>query len=594
MFIDDLASAPNPQFARPSRVDLNGSWRFAFDDEDVGVRNRWFDDLDRLTQRITVPFPPESRLSGIHDTSYHSVLWYGREFDDSRADDSARLLVKFGAVDYEADVWVDGSHVGRHRGGHTPFHFDVTDALDTQRVSHTVVLRAQDDPHDVEQPRGKQDWQERPHVIWYHRTSGVWQSVWLETVPSVHIETVRWRFDDERTLLDFEVELNRRPDEGSTVMIDVLHDDRLVTSIRSSATARTVIGQAGIPATPGQADARGYLWSPAIPTLLGIRATLDSPGHGDDIVHSYAGLRTVRTRGRRLLINGQSTFLRLVLQQGYWPESQIAAPSPEALKSEAEVILALGFNGARIHQKVEDPRFLYWADRLGLLIWGETANAFTYSERAIERHASEWREAVLRDRNHPSIIAWVPFNESWGVSQLGASAAQRHAVTAAYHRTHQLDGTRPVVGNDGWENTAGDFLTIHDYSWDPAVLDGRYSDESALERTLGSYFPGARPIEVGNFQNAGKPVLVTEFGGVSYAPDDDSQWFGYGKVSTQDEYVAQYRALTNALHGSTLLAGFCYTQLADTEQETNGLLSDNREPKAPLDVLARITRGEDR
>jgi hypothetical protein len=315
-------------------------------------------------------------------------------------------------------------------------------------------------------------------------------------------------------------------------------------------------------------------------------------GDRADVVHTYLGLRTIELSGRKFLINGRPQFLRFVLNQGYWPESQLTAPSPEALRREVELIRELGFNGARTHQKVEDPRFIYWADRLGLLLWGETANAFEFTERAIDRHLDEWREAVLRDRNHPSIIAWVPFNESWGISEVGHSRAQQQAVKAAYHRTHMLDGTRPVIGNDGWENVAGDLFTIHDYTWDPEVLRKRYADEDKLAVTTESYFPGSRHLAIGDFETGGKPVMVTEFGGVSYAPDSGEEWFGYGKVSNNDEFIEKYKALTDALSESELICGFCYTQLTDTEQETNGLLTEKREPKIPFDTISRITRGD--
>jgi hypothetical protein len=333
------------------------------------------------------------------------------------------------------------------------------------------------------------------------------------------------------------------------------------------------------------------LWSPDQPNLIGAELTLSENGL-DDVVQSYVGLRTIELSGRRFLINGRSVFLRFVLNQGYWPESRLAAPSPEALKREVELIRELGFNGARIHQKIEDPRFLYWADRLGLLLWGEIANAFTFSERAIDRHLDEWREAVLRDRNHPSIIAWVPFNESWGISEVGHSEAQQHAVKVAYHRTHMLDGTRPVVGNDGWENVIGDLFTIHDYQWDAQVLRDRYTHESQLPGTIANYFPGARHLAVGDFDPDGKPVMVTEYGGVSFAPGSDEAWFGYGKVGNQADFAEKYRELTSALDESDLICGFCYTQLTDTEQETNGLLTENREPKVPMAELRAITRGE--
>ncbi len=590
--IDRLAQAPNPQFARDSRVDLCGEWSFAFDDEDVGRAERWFIDGEKLESTITVPYPPESKLSGIADTSFHPICWYARSFADPRTVDNGRLILHFGAVDYAATVWVDGVEIGGHEGGQTPFSLDATDALEADRQEHLIVVRAFDDPLDVEQPRGKQDWLENPHSIFYHRTTGIWQPVWFEVTPERRILSVRWRFDRARWHVDFEVELSSRSSSDATLTIELDRDGTLAAQATVMANERIATGQIRIGTANSAVNRHSLLWSPSQPTLLGGTITLSESGSSDDQVLSYAGLRTVETAGRRILINGSPVFLRFVLEQGYWPESHLASPSANALEREVDLIKELGFNGARIHQKVEDPRFLFWADRKGLLLWGEAANAFTFSDRAIQRHASEWREAVLRDRNHPSIIAWVPFNESWGISEVGASTEQQQAVKAAYHRTHQLDGTRPVIGNDGWENVIGDLLTLHDYSWEPDVLRQRYSTEAGFENTLRDYFPGSRRVVIGDYNPADKPVLVTEFGGVSYAPESGEEWFGYGTVQSEDEFIGRYRDLCNALHESELIAGFCYTQLTDTEQETNGLLTEDRQPKAAIEKLREITSGE--
>jgi len=590
MLIDQLASSPNPQFSRPSQVDLSGEWRFRFDDDDQGVRQRWFANPDALDRTITVPYPPESELSGINDKTYHAISWYARELDDARTNPEQRLLVNFGAVDYEATVWVDGVQVGAHRGGHTPFTVDATDALDPEASTHWLVVRAFDDPHDLEQPRGKQDWLPEPHIIWYHRTSGIWQPVWAEVTPAVRINNIWWKFDPARWLVDYEVELSATPQAGTTLAIDLDFGDERLSSVTVACNSRVVVGQMGL-GTQQAGDTGRLLWNPDRPKLIGATLTLTG-GVSDDVVHSYLGLRSIELVGRKFLINGRPTFLRFVLNQGYWPESQLTAPSPEALKREVELIKELGFNGARTHQKIEDPRFLYWADRLGLLLWGESANAFTFSDLAIDRHAGEWREAVLRDRNHPSVIAWVPFNESWGIGEVGRSPQQQEAVKAAYHRTHQLDGTRPVVGNDGWENVAGDLFTMHDYTWDQDLLRKRYATEAGLPDTIASFFPGARHMAVGDFETAGKPAMVTEFGGVSFAPDAGEDWFGYGKVRTAEEFTAKYQALVDALAESDLLCGFCYTQLTDTEQETNGLLDEKRQPKVDLKTLYSVTRSE--
>lgn len=591
MLVESLSSAPNPQFSRPGWRDQTGIWQFRFDDEDVGLRQQWYATPKQIDGTISVPYPPESPLSGVGDRDYHRVLWYARELDLAPLADGEHQLLHFGAVDFQATVWVDGAWVGSHVGGGTPFTCDITEALEPARDRHVVVVRAEDDPVNIEQPRGKQEWLPELHVIWYHRTSGIWQPVWTETSPAARILHMRWRFDPARWLVDYEIELSQAPEEGSTLSIELEYEGDPLTRLTVSATTRLIAGQLPVNRGGRHIHPNDLLWTTDRPTLLGATLTL-SGGAVDDVVQTYLGLRTITLSGRRFRINGRDVFLRFVLNQGYWPESQLAAPSPEALKREVELILELGFNGARNHQKIEDPRFLYWADRLGLLLWGETANSFLFTERSIDWHLDEWREAVLRDRNHPSVIAWVPFNESWGVDEVGYSEEQQHAVKAAYHRTKMLDGTRPVIGNDGWENVIGDLVTIHDYTWDPQTLRDRYTSEDQLPNTLATHFPGARHIAVGDFSTDGKPVMVTEYGGVAFAPNSGENWFGYGKVGSEEEYLAQYKALTDALSESDYICGFCYTQLTDTEQETNGLLNEKREPKVPLDKLRAITRHE--
>jgi hypothetical protein len=326
--------------------------------------------------------------------------------------------------------------------------------------------------------------------------------------------------------------------------------------------------------------------------LISTQVTLATPS-GSDVVAGYIGLRSLDWSGPTFRINGRPVFLRMVLNQGYWPDGHLTAPTPEDLRRDVELILALGFNGARNHQKIEDPRFLYWADRLGLLLWGEMPSAFTWSELAIRRHRNEWEEAVIRDRNHPSIIAWVPFNESWGVDEVGGAPEQQAAVKASYHQTKALDQSRPVIGNDGWENVIGDLFTVHDYTWDVPTLIERYADESGIDRTIETHFPGARNLVASDFQRAGKPVMVTEFGGVSFQPDAEEAWYGYGRVRTEAEFVETYRAMIRAMDQSRILCGFCYTQFTDTMQETNGLVTEHRQPKVPIETLAAITSGRE-
>lgn len=578
--------APNPQFVRPGWLDLTGTWRFRFDDNNQGINDRWFQaDFGDDSLQITVPYPPESKLSGIADPSFHPVVWYQRTLPEIPTDAPVRTLIRFGAVDFEATVWIDGVHVGGHRGGSSPFSIEVSTEWLRSLESPQMTLRVFDDPVDKEQPRGKQAWTDEPDGIWYKRTTGIWQPVWMEFVPEVHLEHIRWVFDAETASLQFDIELSRKPFELLQMQLEINAPDGKQTRASIEFEDRLTSGTIGL---QDLGDTDTLLWSPESPTLLSTRISTST----GDSVNGYIGLRSLGLKKSGFEINGVPTWLRLVLSQGYFPESHYAAPSAEAIRREVEITLALGFNGARTHQKAEDPRYLYWADRLGLLIWGEIGAAYTWSDRAIADLSNEWRELVRRDINHPSIITWVPFNESWGVSDLGSSELQRNAVRTLYALTNALDGTRPVIGNDGWEHVSTDVLSLHDYNWDGAELRTRYSSGKSNEEVAAVYTV-ANKIAVASVEKSLNelPAMITEYGGVSFAPSGDEEWYGYGKVSNQQEFVDKYRELTAALHASADLVGICYTQLTDTEQETNGLLTEDRVPKLDAHVLSEITRG---
>jgi hypothetical protein len=303
---------------------------------------------------------------------------------------------------------------------------------------------------------------------------------------------------------------------------------------------------------------------------------------------SYVGLRSVEAKDGLYLINGRPKYLRLVLAQNYWPESHLAAPSDQALRREVELIKSLGFNGVRIHQKVEDERFLYWCDRLGLFVWAEMANAYEFSHKAVARLTREWLEVVQRQYNHPSIITWVPFNESWGVPDLPGDSAQRDFVSSIFHLTKALDATRPVIGNDGWEHVETDILSIHDYALDGQGLRERYGTLEAVELALQGRPQHYRTM-LENSPRGGRPIILSEFGGITFAPEAGKPWFGYGSVSSDDALLSKYEELVYAVLDSPLIAGFCYTQLTDTEQETNGLLTADRTPKLDPEIVRAIT-----
>jgi beta-galactosidase/beta-glucuronidase len=586
---DEPPYHPRPQLTRPRWTDLGGPWRFAYDDADVGLRDGWRDRPERFEREIVVPFPPESIASGIGDPAPHPVVWYRRTFRVEATDRTGRLLLHFGAVDYRADVWVNGRLVARHEGGHTPFSAEITSELLPGDVDQAIVVRAEDLPGDLAQPRGKQFWEASPRSIWYHRTTGIWQAVWLEPVGMTSIERIGWTPDLGSGLLGLRVELDRAPSRPLTLTCRLtLRGDLLAEDSYHIAKRELRRGIAIEPAVLS-IGRRALLWAPSHPNLVDAVLTLRDGDEVVDEVRSYLGLRQVGVRAGLFELNRVPTYLRLVLGQGYWPSSHLAAPSDDALRRDVELIKSLGFNGVRIHQKVEDPRFLYWCDRLGLMVWGEMANAYVFSQTAVERLTREWLEVIRRDASHPSIVTWVPFNESWGVPDLPRDAAQRAFVRALYELTKALDPTRPVIGNDGWEHFAADILGIHDYALDGAALRERYGTVEALEATLSGVQPQHHSVSLGH-QRSDEPVMLTEIGGISYAPEPGSNWFGYGTVTDEQSFIARYEEIVSAVLDSPVIAGFCYTQFSDTEQETNGLVDGERQPKADIDHIRRATQ----
>lgn len=574
---------PRPQLVRADWLDLSGTWSFAFDDDDRGRREHW-ETAGSLAGAIQVPFPFESEASGVGDTGFHPVVWYQRTVLRDEVPSGERLILNFGAVDHSAEVWVDGRSAGRHEGGSTPFALDITDLAGDGDFSITV--RAEDDPADVAQPRGKQDWRHHPHSIWYHRTTGIWQPVWLEAVADVRIEQLHWLTDVPAGEVTAQLRLSRPAPVGTTVRITAALGADTLATVETSLAGREIEVPFRIHRqTNGQAYEE-LLWSPEHPTLLDATLLLQVPDGAGDQVSSYFGLRSAGVEGGRFLLNDRPLYLRSVLNQGYWPESHSAAPSADALRAEAQLILDLGFNATRLHQKYEDPRFLFWADKLGLLVWGEAPAAYAFSPEAVRRSVAEWSAILDRDRSHPSIVTWVPLNESWGVQHLAHDPRMVSYAKALVHLTKTVDPSRPVISNDGWEHAASDILSIHDYDHDPERVRERYATREGI---LGAPFtlPGRRLI-VDPEQRTDAPLMLTEFGGISYTENGPADAWGYSTATSHDDLIERLRALVGAVRSSSPLAGYCYTQLADTGQETNGLVFEDRRPKAPIEGLRAI------
>lgn len=589
-------SYPRPLLARERYVALDVRCGFAYDDDDHGREEHWEDDPAAFDRSIQLPFAPEAPASGIGETGYHPVVWYRILVGEDVLERAGlgtqgdRMILHFGAVDYATDVWVDGHHVLKHEGGQCAFAVDMTCALDPGRHEHAVVVRAFDDPLDASLPRGKQDWMLEPHHIWYHRTTGIWRTVWIEAVSQLHIKNVAWIPDLPSAQVRAEVELSTRPKEPVTVRATLA-----LEGLELGEVAVTVAGDQAtfnIPIDALRNSHSRLLWSPEHPRLVDAVVSLVGPdGVQEDLIRSYLGLRSASVGYGHFLLNDRPYYLRSVLEQGYWPESHFTAPSLEAQREEVELILSLGFNAARIHQKVEDPRFIYWCDRLGLLIWGETASSYEFSPRAVERLTTEWTQVVRQYRSHPSIITWVPFNESWGIADGAHVPAQRAFSLALTNLTRALDASRPVVSNDGWEHTDSDIWTIHDYEGSGEVLQQRYGSPPSVSTLLEGMGPSGKVIRTTHDSDRSQPLMLTEFGGISYSPETRyvDSW-GYSSVSQADGFRERFTEVIRGVLAASELKGFCYTQLTDTRQETNGICDENRVPKLPVaDIHTAIT-----
>lgn len=575
---------PRPQFVRDEWMSLNGEWDFEYDDEGIGEREAWYEQYEyEFGRKITVPFCYQSRLSGIGDTAVHDRVWYRKKFTVPERYQAGRLLLHFGAVDYEAKVWVNGKLVATHEGGHTPFHADITDVL--AAGDNLVVVKATDYSRDVSLPRGKQYWEDQSAGIFYTRTTGIWQSVWLEPVPETYVERIRLIPDIDKNDIGLEVFLSGyRPAAQVSLKASITFGGEFVAEDCFSLNYESA--RRHIHLEDFNDHGLGRWWTPEKPNLYDLELTLLVDGVAADVVKSYFGMRKISVEAGKLLLNNRSYYMKMVLDQGYFPEGLLTAPSDGDLRRDVELTKEMGFNGARKHQKLEDPRYLYWADRLGLLVWGEMANAYRFTEPYVARVTREWLQAVERDFNHPCIVAWVPLNESWGVTNILVDKQQQQHALSLYHLTKSLDPTRPVISNDGWELVTTDLVTIHDYEWRREVLTERYA---ATETALSAQ-PGNRMILVPGFPYAGQPILVTEFGGISFKVNDWEGW-GYSGAADEEDFALRLKNVIIPMLQSPVVQGFCYTQFTDVEQEINGLLTYDRKPKIPLETIRSIVAG---
>lgn len=576
---------PRPNFERKSWLNLNGDWNFEYDDNNEGLKNKWYEN-SKFSRKIIVPYVFQSELSGINEQEIHDIVWYSKDINIPEEYKNKRLILNFGAVDYKADVWVNGEHLINHEGGHVPFSVEITDVLKDK--DNKLVVRAEDYTYDLELPRGKQYWKDKSEGIFYTRATGIWQTVWLEAVGENYLKNT-WitpDLDNKKVFIEYELDRvteNTYLDVTISLRGKVLIQDRI--SIINGRGKRDFWLDQNI--TKDWNHQEAWTWTPENPVLFDISFKVIVDNECIDEVNSYFGLRKVSIVSGKFMLNNRPYFQKLLLDQGYWEKSLLTAPSDEDFIKDIKLSKAMGFNGVRKHQKIEDPRYLYWADKLGFIVWGEIASAYNYSRTYVNRITREWMEMIKRDYNHPCIVAWTPLNESWGVECIMNNKNEQAHSASMYWLTKSLDQTRPVISNDGWDHTKTDLLTIHDYEWRSEVLKERYS---TLDNIINST-PSGRTLVAQGWKYEGQPIIISEMGGISYQKSNWKGW-GYSSASSDEDFVKRYYNVVSPLLESPLVQGFIYTQITDVEQEINGLLTYKREPKVDIKIIKAINDGE--
>lgn len=561
---------PRPQFVREDWKNLNGEWRFAFGKE-ISEADAF---AGKIGRKINVPFTYETKLSGIEDHAQHHVVWYSRIIEGKRG---KRTILNFEGADYDTEVYVNGIPVGRHRGAYSRFSFDVTDFLiDNEGV---LSVRCTDDDLPI-QARGKQRWKDESYGCWYVQTTGIWKSVWIEYVDEVHLTKLKITPDISDYSVAFDIGVSK-PDDDVEVRIAVSFDGRPVQTVSMTAgdTDNTVTLRLDSKSMTYQAE----LWSLWNPALYDVEVTVGKGGRETDKVGSYFGLREYTVKGGKLLFNGGPFYAKLLLDQGYWRESGLTPPSEQAIVDDIRLAKEMGFNGVRKHQKIEDERFFYYADIMGFAVWCELPSNHWFCDEGIKDISAQWLDIVTQNYNHPSLVTWVLFNESWGVRGIAANKRMQSFADGLYYLTKSIDPMRPVISNDGWQHTKSDILTLHHYEQNGKRLLHYYDNEKKLTE---GYCGNVQllPFAEG-YGYEGQPIIFTEFGGTHYAHD---KGWGYGaSVHSDKEFLERFSSLIKAIE-SMDISGYCYTQLTDVEQETNGLLTADRKPKVDTGKIREI------
>lgn len=578
----NLNQHPRPDFASEDWMNLNGTWEFSFDDTDSGKLEGWYKNHKHaFPEKINVPYAYQSKRSGIGLNEVHDIIWYKKtvHIDDKFSD--KRWILNFGAIDFYSKIWVNGNYAGEHTGGYSSFQIEVTDFLEFG-TENEIVIRVSDESFNREQPRGKQSWLNLNFGCWYTRHTGIWQSVWMEILHPCHIQNISISTDVIHKEVGLDIVLSKLV-KNAELNIRILKGELEITSVRQRVTENNISTTINI---ENPAFELGIcFWNPENPELYDLEIELLLDGKVIDKRSSYFGMREVSIEKGRILLNHIPVYQKLVLYQGYFEDGLITSGTDEEILKDLSLIQNMGFNGLRIHQKIESSRFLYLCDQIGLLVWEEMPSAYRFTERSAKTLLSEWTDIIFRDKNHPSIITWVTFNESWGLPNIYSEPKEQALAKAMLNVTKALDGTRPVIDNDGWEHTDTDIITIHDYGANAQHYEDAYADkESVVSGAPSAAFPRFTCSRGHTYE--GQPIILSEYGGIAF---DTADGWGYnGRVQNESEFLDHYRSLTQAIQNIDYICGFCYTQFTDVEQEQNGLLTIDRKPKVDIEELRKI------
>lgn len=553
---------PRPDFLRKEWLNLNGAWDFEFDFSNTGIEKNFFLPDKKFKEKIIVPFAPESSLSGIENTDFLVSVWYKRKIEIPENWKNKRIFINFGAVDFLANVWINGQHLGHHTGGYTPFCFEITPFL---KKENFLVVNAYDDNRSFTQPCGKQSTKYGSYGCYYTRSTGIWQTVYLHATGKSYIKQLEIHPDFDTGQVLFMIDI---VGEG-VVKISVYADNRTICET-STAGAGPVFATCAI---------RNFIpWNVENPFLYNVKISLFAKNEKQDEVHSYFGFRKIEIKGKKILLNGKPVFMRLVLDQGYYPDGIYTAPDEQSLVDDIKIAKQLGFNGARLHQKIFEPLFLYFADRLGYLVWDEYPN-WGIKNRASHETASilidEWTDVIKRDISHPSIIGWCVLNETH-------QPQDNELIRRFYKITKKLDRSRPVIDTSGYIHVETDIYDCHNYQQDPEKFRADFEPFRNSDSIWQNY-PGIDALY------RGQPYWVSEYGGIWWDEGKSRESWGYGtRPKSKNEFLSRYKNLTEILLSHPKICGFCYTQLYDVEQETNGLLTYHRKPKFDLKVIREV------